>query len=408
MATEHLIINDPIYGFMRIPRGLLCEIIRHPFFQRLDRIRQLGMAGIVYPGATHTRKQHSIGACHLAGEAFRTLAEKGIFIFDSEIEATEAALLMHDLGHAPYSHVLEKELLPGISHEDISLLMMQRINRDLRGELALAISIFKNEYPKLFLRQLICSQLDMDRLDYLCRDSFYTGVREGTIGAERLIKMLQVENDCLAVDAKGIYTVENYLMARRLMYWQVYLHKTAVAGEETLRLALRRAKELSMTGVKLFASPALNHFLNQNITIKEFENHASHLDMYAQLDDSDILCAMKVWQYSDDLILSILAGNFINRRFFKVEVCTGGVDEERIWNYKQDIVKRLGISMAEADYFVRTVAVEKEMYNTTSQGIRLLYPDGDVRELASVSNIVRSETIEAVEQKFYLLKLRLE
>lgn len=408
MATDHLIINDPIYGFMRIPRGLLCEIIRHPYFQRLDRIRQLGMAGIVYPGATHTRKQHSIGACHLAGEAFRTLAEKGVFVFDSEIEATEAALLMHDLGHAPYSHVLEKELLPNITHEAVSLMMMQRINRDLRGELALSISIFKNEYPKLFLHQLICSQLDMDRLDYLCRDSFYTGVREGTIGAERLIKMLQVEDDCLAVDAKGIYTVENYLMARRLMYWQVYLHKTAVAGEETLRLALQRAKELSANGEKLFASPALSHFLTQNITVEEFEDNPNHLDMYAQLDDSDILCAMKVWQNSDDLILSILASNFVNRRFFKVEICTGGVDKERVWSYKQEIVQRLGVSITDADYFVRTVAVKKEMYSTTSQGIRLISPDGDIQDLASVSNIVRNETIEAVEQKFYLMKLRLD
>lgn len=408
MYTDQLIINDPIYGFMKIPRGLLCEIIRHPYFQRLERIRQLGMAGIVYPGATHTRKQHSIGTCHLAGEAFRTLAEKGVFVFESEIEATEAALLMHDLGHSPYSHVLEGILLPDMSHEEISLLMMEQINESLRGDLTLAIKIFKDEYPKHFLHEMICSQLDMDRLDYLCRDSFYTGVREGAIGVERLIKMLHVADDHLAIESKGIYTVENYLMARRLMYWQVYLHKTAVAAEEVLRLALLRAKKLMMNGTKLFASPALSHFLTQNVTKNSFCNNPIHLEKYAQLDDSDILCSLKAWQYADDKILSLLSGNFINRRLLKVELCSGKVDVDLIERLKIETATSLGISISDADYFVRTIAVKKEMYSSTGKGINIIGPDGIVHDVSTISNIVHADSSDYVEEKFYLLKYRLD
>ena len=408
MYTDQLVINDPIYGFMKIPRGLLCEIIRHPYFQRLERIRQLGMAGIVYPGATHTRKQHSIGTCHLAGEAFRTLAEKGVFIFESEIEATEAALLMHDLGHSPYSHVLEGILLPDMSHEEISLLMMEQINETMRGDLTLAIKIFKDEYPKHFLHEMICSQLDMDRLDYLCRDSFYTGVREGAVGVERLIKMLHVVNDHLVIESKGIYTVENYLMARRLMYWQVYLHKTAVAAEEILRLALLRAKILIKNGTKLFVSPSLLHFLIQDITKESFCNNPIHLEKYAQLDDSDILCSLKAWQYADDKILSLLSSNFINRRLFKVELYSGKVDEELLQRLRMETASYLGVPVSDADYFVRTIAVKKEMYTTSGNGINIIGPDGIVQDVSTLSNILQTTPSDNVEEKFYLLKYRLE
>ena len=259
--NEHKIINDPVFGFIKIPRGLLYDIVRHPLMQRLNRINQLGLASVVYPGARHTRFQHSLGAFYLMSEAVRSLQEKGIYIFDSEAEAVQAAILMHDIGHGPFSHVLENTLIKGISHEDISLLMMEQINRDLKGQLALAISIFKDDYPNKIFHQLISSQLDMDRLDYLRRDSFFTGVTEGNIGSARIIKMLNVKDSQLVVEVKGIYSIENFLTTRRLMYWQVYLHKTAVGYEKILISALKRAKMLTKQGYDIFAAPALTYFL---------------------------------------------------------------------------------------------------------------------------------------------------
>ena len=259
------IINDPVFGFIRIPSGMLLNIVKHPLMQRLARIKQVGMASVVYPGAQHTRFLHSLGAFHLMSEAMTSLAQKGIFIFDSEAEAVEAAILMHDIGHGPFSHVLENTLISDISHEEISLMMMEKINNDMNGELTLALKIFKNDYHKKFLHQLISSQLDVDRMDYLRRDSFFTGVTEGNIGSARIIKMLNVVDDQLVVDAKGIYSIENYLTTRRLMYWQVYLHKTTVAYEKMLVNTLKRAKMLARQGVKLFASPSLEYFLYNDV-----------------------------------------------------------------------------------------------------------------------------------------------
>ena len=281
--NDSKIINDPVFGFIKIPRGLLYDIVRHPLFQRLNRINQLGLASVVYPGARHTRFQHSLGAFHLMSEAILSLQQKGQFIFDSEAEAVEAAILMHDIGHGPFSHVLENTLISGISHEDISLLMMEQINRDLGGRLNLAISIFKDEYPKRFLHQLISSQLDMDRLDYLRRDSFFTGVTEGNIGSARIIKMLNVIDDRLVVEQKGIYSLENYLTTRRLMYWQVYLHKTAVGYEKVLVNMLTRAKDLAKQGKHIFASPALAYFIQNDIDAKWFSVHEEALQMYEGL-----------------------------------------------------------------------------------------------------------------------------
>jgi HD superfamily phosphohydrolase len=255
------IINDPVFGFIKIPRGLLLSIVKHPLFQRLSRIKQLGLASVVYPGAQHTRFQHSLGAFHLMSEAVQSLSQKGIFFFDSETEALQAAILMHDIGHGPFSHVLENTLIRGISHEDISLMMMDQINQEMNGQLNLAIKIYKDEYPKRFMHQLISSQLDVDRLDYLRRDSFFTGVHEGNIGSARIIKMLDVADDQLVVNSKGIYSIENYLTSRRLMYWQVYLHKTAVGYEKILVNTLLRARQLMREGRRLFASPALAFFL---------------------------------------------------------------------------------------------------------------------------------------------------
>lgn len=259
--NDRKIINDPVFGFINIPKGLLYDIVQHPLLQRLTRIKQLGLSSVVYPGAQHTRFQHSLGAFYLTSEAITQLTAKGNFIFDSEAEAVQAAILMHDIGHGPFSHVLENTLVKGVTHEDISLLLMEQINKDVKGQLNLAIQIFKDQYPKKFLHQLISSQLDMDRLDYLRRDSFYTGVTEGNIGSARIIKMLNVKDDHLVIESKGIYSIENFLMSRRLMYWQVYLHKTAVACEKMLISALLRAKELANKGVDLFSSPALHFFL---------------------------------------------------------------------------------------------------------------------------------------------------
>ncbi|MBQ2270077.1 MAG: HD domain-containing protein [Bacteroidaceae bacterium] len=407
MQHNQHIVNDPVYGFISIPRGLLLEIIAHPYFQRLDRVRQLGLSSVVYPGAQHTRKQHSLGAYHLMTEALQTLAAKGEFIFDSEAEAAQAAILMHDLGHAPFSHVLEDTLTRGMGHEEISLLMMERINQDLRGELALAISIFRDKHPKKFLHELICSQLDMDRLDYLCRDSFYTGVREGNIGAARIIKMLNVADGHLVVDAKGIYSVENYLLARRLMYWQVYLHKTAVAAECMLRHALLRAKHLAMTGTELFASPALRYFLYNDVSAAHFHAETEEcLKHYAALDDSDILSALKVWSEGSDKVLSRLCSDFIGRRLFRAEMFEGEVPEEEVEQRRRQVAHAMGISADEARSFVEVKRVAKEMYSATTEGIRLLYPDGTVHDVAAASHIVNADTPVATDCKHYLLSLR--
>ena len=329
------IINDPVFGFIRIPRGLLYDIVRHPLFQRLNRINQLGLASVVYPGARHTRFQHSLGAFHLMSEAILSLQQKGQFIFDSEAEAVQAAILMHDIGHGPFSHVLENTLIHGISHEDISLLMMERINHDLKSQLGMAIAIFKDEYPKRFLHQLISSQLDMDRLDYLRRDSFFTGVTEGNIGSARIIKMLNVVDDRLVVEQKGIYSLENYLTTRRLMYWQVYLHKTAVAYEKVMVNMLHRAKYLAQQDASLFASPALAYFLRNDVDRQWFLSHQEAMQMYAELDDSDIWSAMKAWRHSSDKILSTLATDMLDRNIFKVEVHETPVSEERIMELQQ-------------------------------------------------------------------------
>lgn len=400
MKTAPLLINDPVYGFTRIPRGLLTDIIAHPYFQRLGRIRQLGMSSLVFPGAQHTRQQHSIGAFHLMQEALQTLREKGLFIFDSEVEAAEAAILLHDVGHGPFSHVLEGVLTPDVSHEEISLRMMRRMNDEMDGRLTLAIKIFTDDYPKPFLHELCSSQLDVDRLDYLCRDSFFAGVREGNIGAARIIKMLEVDDDRLLINEKGLLSVENYLMSRRVMYWQVYLHKTVVAAEEVLRQTLRRAKLLALRGVELFCAPALRYFLYG-------EMDEAWLDNYALLEDNDILSAVKEWQRSDDRILSVLASDFINRRLFKVDVYEDEVPAEVVAEYKERIATSLGIALEDADYFVQTQRVAKEMYSAASEGIGILQADGTVCDVSDISHVVRGEAVTSADSKYYLLHQRI-
>ena len=399
---SQFVVNDPVYGFVSVPRGLLCELINHPAFQRLSRIRQLGMSALVYPGATHTRWAHSLGAYHLMREAFRALKEKGVFVFDVEEEGAEIAILLHDIGHGPFSHVLEHTLIEHLSHEEITRALMRRLNREFGGALGMAIQIYSDEYPKRFLHQLICSQLDTDRLDYLCRDSFYTGVREGNIGAARLIKMLSVADDRLVVEGKGLYSVENYLMARRLMYWQVYLHKTAVAAEEMLRAALERAKELTREGVRLFASPQLEYFLRSEVQTSHFEEDEECINHFLNLNDSDILCALGVWQHSEDAVLSALAGGFVNRRLFKADIFEGNVSGEALDDCRERVAAQLHIPLEATRYFVRRRFVSKEMYSANAEGIKVQMPDGAIADVSDVSHIVRGEAVTKEEGRTYV------
>ena len=397
------IINDPVFGFIKIPRGLLYDIVQHPLFQRLNRINQLGLASVVYPGARHTRFQHSLGAFHLMSEAVLSLQQKGNFIFDSEVEAVEAAILMHDIGHGPFSHVLENTLIHGISHEDISLLMMEQINRDLGHQLNLAISIFKGDYPKNFLHQLISSQLDMDRLDYLRRDSFYTGVTEGNIGSARIIKMLNVVNDALVVESKGIYSLENYLTTRRLMYWQVYLHKTAVAYEKVMVNMLNRAKHLTRMGSDVFAPPSLRYFLMNDVDAAWFSSHDEALQMYSDLDDNDIWSAMKVWRHSDDLILSTLATDMLDRHIFKVEVLEEPPTQERIDSLATEIAQHMGIDMNDAKKYLMSLnTIQKDMYNVDDDSIAILYKDGTIKDIAEASELLNVQLLSKKIRKYYL------
>jgi phosphohydrolase len=397
-----LLINDPVYGFTRIARGVLTDIVNHPLFQRLGRIRQLGLSSLVYPGAVHTRLQHSIGAYHLMSEALKTLAEKGVFIFDAEVEAAQAAILLHDIGHCAFSHVLERVFLPDVTHENITLQMIERMNKAFKGALTLAIELLSADCKKPFLHELICSQLDVDRLDYLCRDSFFTGVREGNIGAARIIRTLNVFDNHLVVEDKGLYSVENYLMSRRMMYWQVYLHKTVVAAEELLRSTLRRAQTLVRNGHKLFASPALSFFLTQDRP----QEYADWLDHYAELDDSDIISAIKVWQHCDDKVLSLLAEGFINRHLFKVEVFDASVPPAMLDEWKERVATVLAIPLADADYFVTTRAVSKELYSEQDDKIEILYPDQTIKDVATVSRVISPDDNHRM-QKTYLCHYRL-
>jgi HD superfamily phosphohydrolase len=400
--NDSKIINDPVFGFIKIPRGLLYNIVKHPLMQRLTRIKQLGLASVVYPAAQHTRFQHSLGAFHLMSEAILSLQQKGNFIFDSEAEAVEAAILMHDIGHGPLSHVLENTLINGITHEEISLLMMEQINEEMNGELNLAMKIFKDEYPKHFLHQLISSQLDMDRLDYLRRDSFFTGVNEGNIGSARIIKMLDVVDDKLVVDSKGIYSIENYLTSRRLMYWSVYLHKTAVAFEKVLINLLTRAKQLAQQGKDIFAPPQLRFFLYNNVESKDFTLGSEALRNYELLDDNDLWSSIKVWAQNDDKILSILAGDMINRNIFKVEIHENHIDEETISALQNKLAEEAGVSIEEAQYLFSVSRIQKDMYDVNDDQISILYKDGTIKDITDASDLLNVSLLSKKIRKYYL------
>ena len=406
--TKVKIINDPVFGFINIPKGLLYDVLTHPVLQRLSRIRQLGLSSFVYPGAQHTRLQHSVGAYYLMCEAISSLRAKGVAVTDDEAEAVEAAILMHDVGHGPFSHVLENTLVHGISHEDISLLLMEKMNADLDGRLDLAIRIYRDEYDKRFLHQLVSSQLDMDRLDYLRRDSFFTGVTEGNIGSARIIKMLNVLDDHLVVEKKGIYSIENFLTARRLMYWQVYLHKTSVAAEKMLINVLSRASWLAAQGEDLFCSPALRYFLYDRITGDTFREHPDCLDTFVQLDDNDIWCALKVWASHPDVILSTLAEGLVNRRLFKVKIEADPFSDDYIQQLTRDIACSLGIPVADAARYMLThTTLQKDMYSATDDKIEILYPDGTVCDIAEASDMLNVSLLEKKVRKHILCHYRL-
>ena len=400
------IINDPVFGFINIPDDFIYNIIQHPYLQRLNRIKQLGLAAFVYPGAQHTRFHHSIGAMFLMDEALKTLKEKGHEITADEWDSSLAAILMHDIGHGPFSHVLEHALVTDIHHETISYLMMEQMNRELDGKLKTAIDIFTDNYPKRFLHQLVSGQLDVDRLDYLRRDSFFTGVVEGNIGSARIIKMLDIKDDKIVVESKGINSIENFLMSRRLMYWQVYLHKTAMAAEKMLINTLKRAQELSIDGEKLFASPALSYFLSKKTYLEDFENNGEGLRRFIELDDNDIWSALKVWTNHKDTVLSILSNGMINRKLFKIEITENAVDEDRIDLFLDKFVKRYSLSPHESSYFISSDIITTDMYNEKDDSIDILYKDGTIKDISKASDMLNIELLSKKVVKHYFAYLR--
>lgn len=406
MPNKRKIINDPVFGFLSIPNELIYDVLQHPYVQRLNRIRQLGLSYLVYPGAMHSRFGHSLGAMHLMHEAIASLRLKGVEITEYEETSAMIAILLHDIGHGPFSHVLEHTLVEGVTHEDISLLMMERINIDLNGQLDTAISIFKNEYPKHFLHQLISSQLDVDRMDYLCRDSFFTGVQEGRVASERLLKMLDVRNDRLVVQVKGIYSVEKFLVARRLMYWQVYLHKTSVAAEQHLIKILSRAKELARDGKELFCSPALRYFLYQPVNFRMFSPQSEALEKYALLDDNDVLSAIKAWISCDDKVLSALSESFVNRRLFRGELLEKPLTDSQKTELNKEYATLLGVSEQEAAYCWSEHISTSNTYSEKADTIDILYSDGTVRDIADASEILDLEALTRKPIKRYLFKMR--
>jgi HD superfamily phosphohydrolase len=406
MDTKRKIINDPVFGFINIPNEFIYAIINHPYIQRLNRIKQLGLAFYVYPGAVHTRFHHSLGAMHLMSEAIGQLRSKGHQISDAEKQAALACILMHDIGHGPFSHVLENTLVSGIRHEDISLMLMHKINEEMDGKLTTAIEIFKDIYPKHFLHQLVSGQLDVDRLDYLRRDSFFTGVTEGNIGSARIIKMLNLQEDKLVVEAKGIYSIENFLMARRLMYWQVYLHKTAVAAENMLINTLKRAKTLASKGVDLEVTIPLRYFLYNQIDKQKFENDPDAIRHFIALDDNDIWCAIKAWVYHPDKVLSLLSKGLVNRNLFKIDFYPEPVSSDLTKQKINCLASEYGLSPEDAEYLVFTAEISTNMYNEADDSIDILFKDGSTKDISIASDMMNIQLLSKKIGKYYFCFLR--
>jgi len=394
------ILNDPIYGFITIPNSLIFDLIEHKYFQRLRRITQMGMSYLVYPGAHHTRFHHAIGCMHLMQKAVQVLRFKGVKISDDERNALLVAILLHDIGHGPFSHAMEHSIVNGISHEHISMLFMENLNVEFNNDLTLAIKIFKGDYHRKFLYQLISSQIDMDRADYLKRDSFYTGVAEGNINSERLITMLNVKDDELVVEDKGIYSVEKFLVARRLMYWQVYLHKTSLVAEQLLIRVLKRAKELTKKGIVLPASKPLQYFLNTEIDLNSFSDES--LETFSRLDDYDIISAMKEWQYHDDFVLKNLCEMIINRDLLKIKIKKKPIKETLLVEHKKDLIKKYSISGAQAEYFVFSGEISNQAYTRKKQGINILHKNGKIEDIVKASDQLNLKALSKPVTKYYI------
>jgi len=393
-TNKQKIINDPVYGFIKIPYDEIFDLIEHPLIQRLRRIRQLGLTHFVYPGANHTRFQHAVGAMHLMTLAIEVIRSKGHQITEEEARAVSKAILLHDIGHGPFSHSLEHSLIKDTRHETLSLLFMEQLNQEFEGRLSLAIEIFKNQYHKKFLHQLVSSQLDMDRLDYLRRDSFFTGVTEGVIGSDRIIKMLNVRDDQLVVDEKGIYSIEKFLIARRLMYWQVYLHRTVVASEQLLVMMLKRAEALTAEGEKLFTTPALGYFLQADRKLS--------LEQFAQLDDNDILVSAKSWCNHSDPVLSLLSEGVINRKLLSVELADGPFPAKRIEALRNTVAKTLSITAKEAEYLVVSDSVSNFAYSDMDDRISIMDKNGDTRDIAEASDMLNIAVLSKTVRKYFL------
>ena len=393
------IINDPIYGFIHIPSTLVFDIIEHPYFQRLRRINQMALSYLVFPGAKHTRFEHVLGCVFLMQKTVEMLRFKGVQISDKEAEGLYIAILLHDIGHGPFSHAMEHSIVEGISHEEISLRFMQELNKVFNGKLETAIAMFQGTYPRKFMHQLISSQLDMDRADYLKRDSFYTGVAEGNINSERLISMLNVRNDELVVEEKGLYSVEKFLIARRLMYWQVYLHKTSVAAEQILIRLLNRAKELVQQGQKLTMSTALAFFVKNKISKDNFSQEV--LEMFARLDDTDIISAMKEWQFHPDVVLSKLSKMLLNRDLLKIKVRLNDFEEQKIKRL-QKLSLAKGVDEKDIKYFVFTGVMTNRAYNPENEIIKILTKNGRVVDLSKTSEAINLEPLSQVTERYYI------
>ena len=401
-STKGKILNDPIYGFISLPAGIVLDIIDHPYFQRLRHIKQLGLSHLVYPGALHTRFHHAIGAMHLMGDAIESLRSKGIAISEEEAQGVKLAILLHDVGHGPFSHTLEHSLMDGVTHEDISAMVMDRLNEQFNGALELGISIFRDNYSLKPLHKLVSSQLDMDRLDYLMRDSFYSGVAEGVVGSDRIIKMLNIRGDELVVEQKGIYSIEKFIVARRLMYWQVYLHKTVVSAEFMLIKVLQRAKELAANGVELFCSPVLREFLYGRIKGDDLVNDPKLLDLFMQLDDHDIMGAVKVWAGHSDRVLSILSKHLVERRIFKLVLQDDPIDPVDIRAIEERLIKEWGLSEEEVKYFVLSDHIVNNAYDPKDDQINILMKDGSLKELGEASDNLNILALSMPVKKYFI------
>tara|TARA_B110000438_G_scaffold185668_1_gene177329 strand:+ start:5806 stop:7047 length:1242 start_codon:yes stop_codon:yes gene_type:complete len=396
------IINDPIYGFIEIESGIINSLINHPYFQRLRRISQLGLSYLVYPGAQHTRFQHALGCLHLVSKATQQLLKKGHKINQEEQEAVKIAILLHDIGHGPFSHALERTLVANISHEELSLIYMHKLNEEFNGKLSLAIKIFKNKYKKQFLHQLVSSQLDMDRLDYLKRDSFFTGVTEGNVGVERIISMLDVQNDNLVIEEKGIYSIEKFIIARRLMYWQVYLHKTVISAENMLIQLLMRAKYLVRNSKNIYISSNLKKFLCNDIKLNDFKEDNKLLNNFSQLDDSEIYSGLKYWSQNEDFVLSKLSNDILNRNILKIKVQKNIFNKKHIKLCIKKMINKEKISKEEAEYFIFSDKVSNSLYSIGNSNINILFKNGEIKDLSKSSDQFNLVALSKTINKYFL------